>query len=326
MVFERGSAWVRNLVMILAVLALLPSCATNPATGKSELMLISESREIRLGEENYGPARQMQGGDYNADPAVTEYVREIGQKIAAVSDRKLPYEFVVLNSPEVNAWMMPGGKMAINRGMLLTMNSEAELAAVIGHEIAHATAKHGAKKIQEAMLIQGAVALTSIAIQTQVEDPLVRQLGVLGTQVAAQLISAKFSRDDEREADHYGTIYMSRAGYDPQGAVKMQEILLAQSKNRPDDLFTRLLASHPPSEERIKANRALAAELPTGGQQGAQAYHERLAGLFRAAPAYEAYEQGRAALRAGDYAAARALADKAIAIEPREASFYLLRG
>ena len=116
------------LILCGACLMLLSGCTINPVTGKNELMLISESMEIRMGQENYLPSRQMQGGDYVVDPAVTAYVREVGQKMAAVSDRKLPYEFAVVNDSEINAWMLPGGKMGINRGLLLKMDNEAELA------------------------------------------------------------------------------------------------------------------------------------------------------------------------------------------------------
>ncbi len=195
----------RCLTPLLAAL-LLSACATNPVTGKNELMLIPESMELEMGQKNYMPARQMQGGDYVADPAVTAYVREVGQKMAAVSDRKLPYEFVVVNDSAINAWMLPGGKMGINRGLLMKMDNEAELAAVIGHEITHAAAKHGAKQMQQALLLQGAVIAANIAIQSQTDDQNIQMLGSIGTQVAATLLNSKFSRDDESQSDHYGMV------------------------------------------------------------------------------------------------------------------------
>ena len=98
-----------------------------------------------MGSQNYGPARQSQGGDYFIDPELTAYVQSVGNKLAAVSDRKLPYEYTVLNDSVPNAWAMPGGKIAFNRGLLYELNSEAELAAVMGHEMVHAAARHGAK-------------------------------------------------------------------------------------------------------------------------------------------------------------------------------------
>ena len=123
---------------IVAVATVLAGCATNPVTGKSEISLVSESWELKTGAQNYLPARQSQGGDYVADPKVQAYVQEVGNKLAAVSDRDLPYQFAVINNSVPNAWAMPGGKIAIHRGLLTELDSEAELAAVLGHEIVHA--------------------------------------------------------------------------------------------------------------------------------------------------------------------------------------------
>jgi len=315
-----------SMLILLQLCLLLAGCATNPVTGKNELMLIPESMEIQMGQENYLPARQMQGGDYTVDPAVTAYVREIGQKMAAVSDRKLPYEFNVVNDSEVNAWMLPGGKMGINRGLLLKMNDEAELAAVIGHEIIHAAAKHGAKQMQQALLLQGAAIAASLAIDASTDDELVQGIGAIGVQVASILLQSKFSRDDESQADHYGMVYMSRAGYDPQAAVSVQKLLLKESQGQPDNLFTRLLSDHPPSAERVAANRAFAAQLPTGGKSAHDEYHQRLAILFRDAPAYAVYDKAQEALKKGDFKTAQALAAKAIRKEPKEALFHVLKG
>ena len=320
---RNGSA--KLFFMLLVAALLFTGCAKNPVTGKNELMLISESTELAMGQKNYLPARQMQGGDYITDPEVTAYVREVGQKLAAVSDRKLPYEFTVLNNSQINAWAMPGGKLAINRGLLLKMDSEAELASVLGHEIVHAAAKHSAKQMQQAILLQGAVMAATIAIQTQTNNQSTQALGTLGTQMAASLLSAKFGRDDERESDHYGMTYMSRAGYDPYGAVRMQEVLLKESQGRPSDLFSSMLSTHPPSAERVASNRAFAATLPAG-KSGRNEYHRRLSGLFKAAPAYSAYEEGVKAMKAKDFRKARSFADKAIRIEPREAQFHVLKG
>ena len=122
---------------------LLTGCVINPVTGDRELALVSAEQEIAIGEQQYEPSQQMQGGEYTLDPELTSYVAGVGQKLAAVSDRQLPYEFVVLNSSVPNAWALPGGKIAVNRGLLTELDSEAELAAVLGHEIVHAAARHG---------------------------------------------------------------------------------------------------------------------------------------------------------------------------------------
>ena len=106
--------------------------------------------------------RQVEGGDFDVLPELTTYVNGVGQKLAAVSDRKLPYEFVVLDNSVPNAWALPGGKIAVNRGLLTELTSEAELAAVLGHEIVHAAARHGAKAQERGVLMQAGMAAAQI--------------------------------------------------------------------------------------------------------------------------------------------------------------------
>ena len=314
------------VLFLLQICLFMTGCATNPVTGRNELMLVPEATEIKMGQENYLPARQMEGGDYVADPSVEVYVSQVGQKMVAVSDRKLPYEFKVVNSPEINAWMMPGGKMGINRGLLLKMDNEAELAAVIGHEITHAAAKHGAKQMQEAMLLQGSVLAASVLLNSSVKDGQLRGVGVVGAQTVSALLTSKFSRDDEREADHYGMVYMSRAGYDPQAAVSVQELLLKESKGKKDNMLSRLLAGHPPSAERVATNLSFSQELPAGGILGRDEYKQHLAHLRKSAPAYASYEAAKKAFKEGDFKKALALTDQAIVLEPKEALFYVVKG
>ena len=322
----RACLLFKRIFLTGTVVSLLAGCASNPVTGENELMLISEETELQLGQENYQPSRQMQGGDYVADPKVVAYIQEIGRKLVAVADRKLPYEFNVINDSEINAWMLPGGKMGINRGLLLKMDNEAELAAVMGHEMTHAAAKHGAKHLQQAILLQGAVMAASVAIDASTDNQGEQTAGVIGAQVVSALLQSKFGRDDEREADHYGMVYMARAGYDPRAAVTVQEMLLREAKGNPSNLLTRLLSDHPPSEERVAANKAFVQQLPAGGEIGYKAYHRRLAGLFKAAPAYAAYDKGKQALQDKEYKKALQLANQAISIEPNEALFHVLKG
>jgi len=152
--------------LVLVPLLALLGCSTNPVTGKKELRVVGEGTEIKMGLQQYDPARQSQGGDYVVDEELTKYVQGVGNRLAAVSDRKLPYEFQVINSSVPNAWALPGGKIAINRGLLYEMNSEAELAAVMGHEIVHSAARHGAKSMERGMLMQ----LGMVAVQATTYD------------------------------------------------------------------------------------------------------------------------------------------------------------
>lgn len=313
---------LRKIFVSLLVLALAGGCATNPVTGKRELSLVSESQELAIGERQYAPLRQMQGGDYIADRELVEYVQKVGNKLAAVSDRKLPYEFEVLNNSAPNAWALPGGKIVTNRGLLTELKSEAELAAVLGHEITHAAARHSAQQMSRGMLLQGVMLATVIG--TQGKD--YAQLAQLGSSIGAQLVTQKYGRDAEREADFYGMQYMHRAGYDPQGAVDLQKTFVALSEGRRQDWLSGLFASHPPSQERVENNIKTAASFPSGGYVGKEKYRAKISQLTRTKPAYEAYDEGRKALAEGDYSKARQLGQQALNIEPREALFYGLLG
>ena len=313
---------IRKFFALLLFSVLLYACAVNPVTGKQELSFVSENQEISLGTKNYGPSRQMQGGDYTVYPEMSRYVNEVGQKLSAVSDRQLPYEFTVLNNSTPNAWALPGGKIAVNRGLLLELNSEAELAAVLGHEIVHAAARHGAQQMERGLLMQGALIATGIAVQGNDYGKLV----VGGAQVAAGLIHTKYGRDDELEADYYGMQYMARAGYDPMAAVKLQETFVRLNEKQSYNWLAGLFASHPPSLERVEANRATAASLQRGGTLGKNRYEAHIASLKKDKEAYDSYIKGREALDKGDTAKALAFAQKAIQIEPREGHFYALLG
>src|SRR5262245_15155681 len=134
----KPSGTARLTLFAIALCTLLSACGVNPVTGKKEIQFVSEAQEKEIGEKNYSPARQGEGGDLTVLPDLTNYVSSVGKKLAAVADRQLPYEFVVLNNSVPNAWALPGGKIAVNRGLLYELNSESELAAVLGHEIVHA--------------------------------------------------------------------------------------------------------------------------------------------------------------------------------------------
>lgn len=312
----------RALLVILLTGFVVSACAVNPVTGKKELSLISEEQELSIGKEQYAPMRQAQGGDYVVDPRVQAYVNSVGQRLAAVSDRKLPYEFTVLNNSVPNAWALPGGKIALNRGLLTELESEAELAAVLGHEIVHAAAKHGAQGMQRGMLLQGAILATTVVTK----EKRYADFAQLGASIGAQLINQRYGRDAERQSDHYGMIYMSRAGYDPQGAVDLQRTFVRLSEGRRQDWLSGLFASHPPSQERVENNARDAAALAKGGEVGRERYQLNMAHLLKSKPAYEVYGEAGKALSADDTGKAKSLIERAITIEPREGHFHSLLG
>jgi predicted Zn-dependent protease len=313
----------RNLTLCLISLTLLISaCGINPVTKKREFQVVSEAQEISIGTKNYSPARQSQGGDYTLDPELTAYVQSIGNKLAAVSDRKLPYEFTIINDSVPNAWAMPGGKIAFNRGLLYELNNEAELAAVMGHEMVHAAARHGAQGMERGILMQGAM----IAVGLASKDNNYANLIVGGAQLGAQLATSKYGRDAESEADLYGMRYMKSAGYDPASAVTLQETFVRLSKDQKSSFIDGLFASHPPSMERVNANKATLSQIGTGGELGKEIYTQKVAKLKATQNAYKAYDSGVKALSEKSFDKATALAKQAISIEPREARFQELLG
>lgn len=305
-------------------------CATNPVTGQRELAFISERQEIALGEQYFGPTKQTEGGPYATLPELTVYVNEVGQRLAAVSDRpQLPYEFVVLNSPVPNAWALPGGKIAINRGLLEVLDNEAELAAVLGHEIVHAAARHSAQRMERATVAQAVTAAAMLGVASTVSDRGNRDLilGAAHTSAAlgAHILFARYSRDAEEEADYFGMRYMSAAGYDPMGAVTLQEKFVELYEGRNPNWLEGLFASHPPSQRRVELNRRTLEELPEGGKLGREEYQTQMQRLREAAPAYAKYDEAAESMRRGNRPEALRLLDQASALLPQEAQFDALR-
>jgi predicted Zn-dependent protease len=312
-----------HLFAFTASLFGLVSCGTNPVTGDQELQLVSRDQEISIGNQQYSPTRQAQGGDYVADPQLVGYVKQVGAKLARVSDRKLPYEFVVINDSTPNAWALPGGKIAINRGLLTELENEAELAAVLGHEIVHSAARHGAQGMERGILLQGAVLATGIALH----DKSYGDLAVGAASVGAALVNQKYGRDAERESDEYGIKYMVAAGYDPQAAVTLQEKFVKLAQSKQGNWLEGLFASHPPSQERVVNNRAFSSRYPQ--QQltlGESSFRQATARLQRVKPAYDWYDRSKKALAEKDSGKAMLLIEKAIKLEPEEALFHELKG
>lgn len=313
----------RAAFAILFALLSLPGCGINPVTGARELQLVSSSQEIELGRKNYLPAQQSQGGIYTLDPDLVHYVREVGNRIARISDRPdLPYEFTVLNNSIPNAWAMPGGKIAVNRGLLTALDNEAELAAVLGHEIVHAAARHGAKGVERGLLLQAGVAGIGLATSSaKYADWLVG-----GAAIGAGLIKQSYSREQEMEADYYGMQYLHKAGYSPKAAVSLQEKFVKLNAGHDRTWLAGLFASHPPSPERVEANRQTEKQLPLQGEAGRERYQQRIAALVRDKPAYEAYDIAVAALGKEDSATAEREIERALRLQPKEALFHGLKG
>jgi predicted Zn-dependent protease len=300
----------------------ITGCSINPVTGDREFVMMSTAQEIQMGKQNYAPMQQSQGGAYDVDPELTAYVQRVGQNVASQSGVDLPYEFVVLNNSVPNAWALPGGKIAINRGLLTELESESELAAVLGHEAVHAAARHSAQQQTRAMLLQVGVMGTAIAASDSDYGGLI----VGGANLLAQAGLARYGRKAELQSDAYGMEYMSKAGYDPQGAVDLQETFVRLSEGRQSDWLSGLFASHPPSQERVRANITTATRLPDGGTRGEREYQAVMRKTIAAKPAYDAYDEGRKALADKNIDLALSKVSEALRLFPDEAHFHALRG
>ena len=227
------------------------SCAVNPVTGKRELSLLSESQEASLGQEA-DPQIVAEYGLYD-DPKVQAYVNEVGQKMARLSHRpNLEFTFRVLDSPILNAFALPGGYIYITRGILAHMNNEAELAMVMGHEIGHVTARHGASQQTRAQVATIGLGVGSVLSET------VAKYGQTAQQATA-LLFMKFGRDDERQSDQLGVEYSMKAGYDATAGCKFFEVLDRQSAESGQSMPS-WMSTHPAPAERVGTTRELAAK------------------------------------------------------------------
>jgi len=259
-------------VSVVAVLAIVIACATNPATGKKELMLVSEGQEIALGKQEDQKA-VASFGVYD-DPALQDYIASLGQEIARNAERPdLPWTFRLVDDPAVNAFALPGGFVYMTRGIMAYLDSEAELAMVMGHEVGHVTARHSASQMSSQQLMSLGMGIGMVAV------PELRQYGDLA-QLGLGLLFLKFGRDDEIEADTLGLRYSKRLGYDAaEGAqaFRMLDQLSAQSEA---GRVPGWLSTHPNPGDRY---RRLLAAVQQGGQEGGhvrrEAYLKRLDGM-----------------------------------------------
>ncbi len=238
-------------IFCLAMLFLLPACAVNPVSGSREVMLYSPEKEVSMGRKAH-PQVLEKFGYYN-DPKLQAYVSAIGKRLTAHCERQnIPYHFTLIDSPIINAFALPGGYVYISRGLLAEMNNEAQLAGVMGHELGHVNARHNMKRLQSAVGMNILVAAVGAATGSSIWQNVSGQL--MG------LISQKYSRSQERQADELGTRYMTRAGYDPrQMSVFLQR--LRQLHSHEPSALEAIMASHPLTSERIASTYLLAKKL-----------------------------------------------------------------
>jgi predicted Zn-dependent protease len=250
-----------TLLLLAGAMVLVSGCYTNPVTGRKSLVLLTQGEEAKLGAESFQAIRQKE--KVSQDPAANARVQRIGRRIAEAVGNEMPgakWEFVVFDSKEFNAFALPGGKVGVYTGLMQLAENDAELAAVIGHEIGHVIARHGAERMSEAMVIAGVGAVGAAVVEAKTDDPRMRQLFALaygaGTTLGRVL---PHSRGNETESDRMGAIYAARAGYDPRAAITFWEKMGAKKRaaGAAGAKLEALLSTHPSDEQRIVQLRAL---------------------------------------------------------------------
>jgi len=272
--------------VVIAACMLAVSCAVNPVTGKKELSLISEKQEIAMGQQTDEEIR-TQYGIYE-DARLSAYVATAGQAIAKRTHRpNLVYHFAVLDTPVVNAFAAPGGYIYVTRGILALMNSEAEMAVVLGHELGHVNARHSVQKLSQMILVQA-----GLAIGSAVSKDFAKVAGIAG--IGASLLFLKFSRDDEREADRLGVDYSRSTGYDPGRMVDFFASLERMGDLSGKNTLPGFLSTHPLTSERIKNVRAMLQDSDKKLIERGPEYARRIDGMIYGEDPRQGYVEGRA--------------------------------
>jgi len=282
-----GSRRVAAAALLIGAGIALSSCAANPVTGRQDFMLISEAEEIELGKK-VASSVTREHGLYD-DARLAAYVGDLGRKLGKLSHRpQLDYSIEILDSPVVNAFAAPGGHLFFTRGILATLNSEAELAGVIGHEIGHVTARHSAQQLSRAQ-----------AAQIGLIIPQVLGLPVLSglAEVGMGLFFMKYSRDNEREADSLAVEYATRAGYDASQMAGFFEMLQRMDPQSDRSGMPAWFSTHPSPEDREQAIKTQSQEAQrrmglTRPRIEREAYLRAIDGLVYGQDPREGYVEG----------------------------------
>ncbi len=242
-------------LLVVPILLALSSCAKNPVSGRQDFVMMSEAQEVSIGLRQDILVKQQ----YRVYPsrALQEYVESVGQKVATRSHRPLlKYHYTVVDSPEINAFALPGGYIYVTRGILAYLNSEAELAAVLGHETGHVTARHGVRQQSASQAAQIGVTLASIFV-----PELGTNAGYNLTNMLGGALLSGYGREHELEADRLGADYLARSGYDPHaminvvGVLKNQELFdtdIAKQEGREPRRYHGVFATHPDADTRLQ--------------------------------------------------------------------------
>jgi len=242
--------------MGVIAMGVFAGCATNPESGRSQLMLVSPGQETQMGLATFDQIKRQE--KISADPAANARVQRVGRRIAASVGREIPnaqWEFVVFDSPQINAFALPGGKVGVYTGLIKLAASDDELAIVMGHEIAHVTSRHGAERTSQNYALAGVGLIAALGLEAKQVDPEERNFILAAYGVGAQVgVALPFSRLQETEADTIGLRFAAGAGYDPRAAALFWRKMAAQGGAKPPVL----LSTHPSDASRIRNLEQLA--------------------------------------------------------------------
>jgi len=276
--------------------ALVAGCATNPVTGKSQFMLMSEAQEVKM-DQQYAPHQFSFDFGAAQDAKLNAYLVQLGNDMAKRSHRpNMPYNFRVLNTVVVNGYTMPAGSVGLARGLMLMMENEAQLAGVVGHEIGHVCYRHAGERMSKQMATTALVAAVGAYLEYEKKEyaAIATGLGMVG----ANMLLCRYSRDDEREADEIGMEYMVRAGHNPNGMIGLMDGFQKLHKSKPG-LVEVLFSTHPMSDERYKTAMARVkskyggtGDMPVNRER----YMDNIASIRAIRPAIEKMQEGDAAL------------------------------
>jgi predicted Zn-dependent protease len=288
----------------MAAAGVAAGCATNPVTGSTQFMTVSEEEEIQI-DRQYSPMQFSDDYGPVQDTALNGYVSGVGRALASRTHRpNMPYSFRVVNATYINAYAFPGGSIACTRGILASLNDEAELAALLGHEIGHVNARHTAEQMSKGQVSN--ILVGGLSIIADVAAPGLGQVASSLGGFGAGAFLASYSRDNERQADALGTEYMVKAGYGPDGMVELMEMLNSLNKSKPSAIEL-MFSTHPMSDERYQS-AVNAVRTTYAGAKGLPLYRERYmdntARLRSIKGAIDEMQKGDKALAAKNYSQA----------------------
>jgi predicted Zn-dependent protease len=269
------------LVALGGVITYLSSKSVNPVTGEVQRVSLTPQQEIALGVQS-APQMAAQFGGEISDPGLRQYVQGVGATIVQRSDAsRSPYQFqfhVLADPKTLNAFALPGGQIFVTWGLLSKLSNEGQLAGVLSHEVFHVVGRHSAEQMAKQGLSQSLVNAVTVA-SADPDSPGRTMQNAAIAQAVAQMVSLRYGREDELEADRQGVQYMRQAGYDPRGMVQMMEVLERAGGSRQPEFFS----SHPSPEHRLAILQKLAAEQPPGGTLNEAQFRAALSGRLQPA-------------------------------------------